>query len=409
MPVQDIVIVGGGIVGLATALALVERLPGAGVVVLEKEPELARHQTGRNSGVIHSGLYYRPGSLKARTCVAGARLLIEFCQAHGIPHRITGKLVVAVEPEELPRLEWLRERGAANGVPGLALVGPEEIRELEPHARGIRGLHVPGTGVVDYRAVAAAIARLLVQQDAKIRTSARLLRAVRRQGRWTLATTAGDIRAQWLVTCSGLQADRVAACAGARPESVIVPFRGDYYDVAPSRATLVRAMIYPVPDPALPFLGIHFTRGLDGRVHVGPSAVLAGKREGYGRADLSLRDMAALACAPRFWRMARAHWRTGLEELARAWSLQRFVHAAQRLVPELASDDLVPAPSGVRAQAVDRAGRLLDDFVLLETPGAVHALNVPSPAATASLRIGQLIAERVVAARATASHPVFAE
>ncbi len=388
-------IVGGGIVGLATAYACLQRMPGCRVAVLEKEPRVGAHQTGHNSGVIHSGIYYRPGSLKAAACVAGAALLRRFCDERGVPYRITGKLIVATSSDELPRLTQLYARGQANGIEGLALVGPERIRELEPHARGVQALHVPGAGVVEYPAVAEALARAIREFGGEVVTSARVLRGRRRDRAWRLDTTAGEVRSAWLVTCGGLHADRVAAAAGARPGIAIVPFRGDYYALVPARRSLVNTMIYPVPDPVFPFLGVHFTRGLSGEVHVGPSAVLALKREGYGRTDVSIADTLAMARQPGFWRMARAYWRTGAREFLHAFSRAAFVRAAQHLVPELDAADLAPHPSGVRAQAVDVQGRLLDDFVLLQDDHALHALNVPSPAATASLRIGQLIADRV--------------
>lgn len=402
-PRYDVAVVGGGIVGLATAWELLNRWPGRTVAVLEKESSVAAHQTSHNSGVIHSGLYYAPGSLKARACVEGARLMVEFCRLHQVPHEICGKVVVATEPAELPALQELHRRGVANGVPGLALIGPERLRELEPHARGISALHVPGAGIVDYAAVAGALSGLIERAGGVIRTSTKVER-LSRNGSWTLETLTGALQAEFLVTCGGLQEDRLVAQTSRRRDLRILPFRGDYYTLAPARRGLVRAMIYPVPNPLFPFLGVHFTRAIDESVHVGPNAVLALKREGYGKADVSLQDALAMLGYPGFWRMAWKYWPTGLEELRRSWSRRAFVRAAQRLVPEVQADDLVAAGSGVRAQAVDRRGMLVNDFDLLQEPGAVHVRNVPSPAATASLRVAQFIADRI-SAQLTAPTP----
>jgi L-2-hydroxyglutarate oxidase LhgO len=390
----DVVIVGGGIVGLASAMALLEACPDVRVILLEKESSLGAHQTSHNSGVLHSGISYRPGSLKAATCVAGARLMVEFCQAHGIPYARCGKLVVATRPEELPRLQQLSQRGQANGVPGLALIGPERLREFEPQARGVQALHVPSAGVVDYTAVAQAMAADVRRRGGEIRTAARVVRLARCGGEWVAQTPTGEARAAHLITCAGLFADRLSALAGSPSGLIMAPFRGDYYELVPERRWLVRTMIYPVPDPRFPFLGVHLTRDVHGKVHAGPNAVLAWKREGYARRAFSLADTLRLLGHPGVWRLARRHWRTGLGELWRATSKRAFVREAQRLVPAIQPEDLVPGPSGVRAQALDAAGSLLDDFRIVDAEQAVHVLNVPSPAATASLRIGQLIAER---------------
>lgn len=399
-PVYGTAIVGGGIVGLATAMECLAQFPNRSLIVLEKESRLAVHQTSRNSGVIHSGLYYRPGSLKARTCVAGAKLLVEFCQAHQIPYQMCGKLVVATKPAEVPLLQTLHQRGIANGVPGLSMIGPERLRELEPHARGVSALHVPSAGVVDYAAVAHAMATVIQSRGGTIRTSANVRGLVRREGVWVVETTAGKIQARWLVTCGGLQADRLARMAGAPADLQIVPFRGEYYELIPERRFLVRSMIYPVPNPALPFLGVHFTRSIHGVVHAGPNAVLALKREGYRKTDLDLRDALESLRFPGFWRMSQRYWATGLGELYRSLYKPAFVQALQRLVPDVRSKDLVPAPAGVRAQALGARGALLDDFDIVEGPQAIHVLNVPSPAATASLSIARTITERVAAALA---------
>ena len=394
----DIAIVGGGIVGLATAHELIQRVPTRRLIIVEKESALARHQTGRNSGVIHSGIYYRPGSLKAQTCVAGAQLMRAFCDAHGIRYELCGKLVVATRPDESPALERLYQRGLANGVPGLSLIGSERIRELEPHARGVNALHVASAGIVDYVAVANALARLIQQRGATLRLGTRVLRLIRRDGAWVLETTGGAIQARWLIACAGLQSDRLARLSGGPSDVAIVPFRGDYYELVPPRRSLVHAMIYPVPDPALPFLGVHFTRGIDGSVHAGPNAVLALAREGYRKTDVSVRDTLELIRFRGFWPMAAKFWKIGLEESWCAISKRAFVRVLQRLVPEVRAEDLHPAPSGIRAQAVDRQGTLLNDFNIVQAEGALHVRNVPSPAATASLRIGQLICDLAVRA-----------
>jgi L-2-hydroxyglutarate oxidase len=388
-----IVVVGGGIVGMATALALADR--GYPPIVLEAEERIAAHQTGHNSGVIHSGLYYKPGSVKATTCLAGLRAMYRFCEEEGVPHRRLGKLVVATSPEELPRLAMLEERGRANGVT-LRRLAAEELREYEPEVTGIAGLRVEDTGIVNYAAVTEAMARRLARQGGEVRTGHRVLGIRRDGGATVLETTGGPVRAGRLVTCAGLQCDRVARLAGLDPGVRIVPFRGEYYVLRPERAHLVRGLIYPVPNPALPFLGVHFTRGIDDVVEAGPNAVLAFKREGYSWSDISLRDAADWAVFPGFWRMARAQWRNGVEEMRRSLSRGRFLRSLQALLPALSDEDIAPGGSGVRAQAVARDGRLVDDFHLAKGPGVVHVLNAPSPAATASLEIGRLVASQLI-------------
>lgn len=393
-PIYDLAVVGGGIVGLATAMECLARWPQLRLIVLEKEARLATHQTTRNSGVIHSGLYYRPGSLKARTCVIGAKLMVEFCRAHDIPFELCGKLVVATAPSEIPALKALHERGVANGVQGLSMVGPERLRELEPHARGVQALHVRSTGIVDYTAVALAFAKIIASRGGTIRTLAQVRRLLRRDSAWVLETTAGEVRVKWLVTCGGLHADRLARMAGAPPDVRIAPFRGEYFELVPERRDLVKAMIYPVPDPGLPFLGVHFTRSITGSVHAGPNAVLALKREGYRKTSFNLPDTLELLGFPGFWRMAGTYWKVGAAELFRSIYKPAFVTSLQRLVPEVRAADLVPGKSGVRAQALDARGSLLDDFDIVSTRDALAVRNVPSPAATASIAIGQAIAER---------------
>ena len=387
----DVAVIGGGIVGVATAMAVLEK-SRVSLTIVEKEARLAAHQTGHNSGVIHSGLYYKPGSLKARNCTAGRELLLRFCAQHGIPAERCGKVVVATGPEQLPALAELRRRGEANGLAGLRSLAAEEIRELEPHAAGIAGLFVPQTGIVDYARVTEAYAEVVRQRGGDVLLSAPV-RAIVRDGAGTvLVTNAGEVRCRFLVNCAGLHSDRVARLAGVDPGILIVPFRGEYYELTPDRRELVRNLIYPVPDPEFPFLGVHFTRMIGGGVEAGPNAVLAFKREGYARSSFSPRDALETATAPGFWRLARSYWRMGLGEYRRSLSVRAFARALQALVPEVAAADLRRAGAGVRAQALDRSGRLLDDFRIVEAARQVHVLNAPSPAATASISIGEAIA-----------------
>jgi L-2-hydroxyglutarate oxidase LhgO len=387
----DIAIIGGGIVGLGTALALTDRFPDCSLAILEKEPELATHQTGRNSGVVHAGIYYKPGSAKARLCVEGVRLLSEFCSHHDVAMDRCGKLIVAVSEDELPRLHDLYERGVANGVPGLEMIGPERAQELEPEVKALRALYSPGTAIVDFSGVAAAIAARLTAAGVRIHKSAEV-RAVRRDARiLRLETAQTAIRAKSLINCGGLHADRVARMMGVDPKVMIVPFRGEYYTLR-SGCRKVRALIYPVPNPQFPFLGVHFTKRIRGGFEAGPNAVLAFAREGYRWGDVSLRDLVEMFAYAGFWRMAGRYWRTEVYELYRSLSRQAFLRALQRLVPGLVDEDLEPGGSGVRAQAITPEGGLADDFHIIEAPGAVHVLNAPSPAATASIAIGRHIA-----------------
>jgi L-2-hydroxyglutarate oxidase len=388
----DLAIVGGGIVGLATAYALRETLQDR-LIVLEAEPGVGTHQTGHNSGVIHSGLYYRPGSLKARNCVEGREALYRFCAEHGIAHERCGKLVVATTKEEVARLGELEQRGRANGLQGLCRLGPDGIREREPHARGLAALLVPDTGIVHFPDVARACAREVAAAGGRIETGARVVGCRRAGGSLVVETTRGEFEARALVNCAGLHADRIARLAGLEPGVLIVPFRGEYYELLPERRSLVRHLIYPTPDPRFPFLGVHFTRTISGAVEAGPNAVLALAREGYTRTTVSLRDLAGMAAFPGTWRMAARYWRKGVEEYWRSISRRAFVAQLARLVPEITAADVRPAGAGVRAQALGRDGQLLDDFCLLEGEGMIHVLNAPSPAATASLSIGRTIAE----------------
>jgi L-2-hydroxyglutarate oxidase LhgO len=394
----DVAIVGGGIVGLATAYRLLEAKPELRLVVLEKEAELASHQSGHNSGVVHAGLYYQPDSLKARLCREGKAALEELCETHDIPTEQVGKLVVAVTGAELPRLAELRQRGEANGVPGLEEVGPERIREIEPHALGIRGLWSPSTGIVDFRRVALAIADEIRARGGEIRTSTEVMAVERRTAGLELRTSAGEVGARALVACAGLWADRVAQMTGdsGRDAPRIIPFRGDYYRLRQEARYLVRGLIYPVPDPRFPFLGVHFTRRIDGQVWAGPNAVLAFARAGYRRSDLSLRDLFGTLTAPGFTRLAARHLATGAAEMWRDISKGAFLRSLQRYVPELEPDQLVRGPSGVRAQALRRDGTLLDDFDIAGSGRVLHVRNAPSPGATASLAIGRVLAERAI-------------
>ncbi len=387
----DTAVIGGGILGLATARALSSRSNGT-VVVLEAEGALAVHQTGHNSGVIHSGLYYKPGSLKAENCRRGRDAMYAFCERHEIPHERCGKIVVATSTRERPWLDELERRGKANGLSGLVRLTQDELREHEPHVTGVAGLHVPATGIVDYRQVSEAIAGEVREQDGEIRTAARLIGFQRKAGGFVLETTAGAVEAKRLVNCAGLQSDRVARLCGVTPSVRIVPFRGEYYKLAPAKASLVRNLIYPVPDPSFPFLGVHFTRMIGGGVEVGPNAVWALKREGYTRASFSPADTASALTWPGFWKMAGRHWRTGCGELWRSWNKAAFVRALQKLLPELQADDVTPHGAGVRAQAVARDGALLDDFSIERVENQIHVLNAPSPGATASLAIGEVLA-----------------
>ncbi|MEU8029209.1 L-2-hydroxyglutarate oxidase [Streptomyces sp. NPDC049099] len=388
----DVLVVGGGIVGLSTAYAITRAAPGTRVTVLEKEPGPARHQTGRNSGVIHSGIYYRPGSLKARYAVRGAAEMVKFCAEYGIAHAVTGKLIVATEREELPRLHALVQRGRENGIPVREL-GAAQIGEYEPEVRGLAAIHVGTTGVCDFTGVARQLARA---SGAEIRYGARVVRVDRRPERGVaVLTSAGDVvRARVLVNCAGLYCDEVARLTGDEPEVRIVPFRGEYYELA--RPELVRGLVYPVPDPAFPFLGVHLTRGIDGGVHIGPNAVPALAREGYGWGVVRPRELAGTVAWPGSWAIARRHWRYGAGELRRSLSKGAFLEAVRRLLPGVEADDLVRAPAGVRAQAVLRDGTLVDDFLIREGARAVHVLNAPSPAATASLPIGREVGRRVL-------------
>ena len=393
----DIAIIGAGVVGLATAMDIATHRPDLRLIVLEKESTVAAHQTGHNSGVIHAGLYYKPGSLKAQMAVEGARRMIEFCGEHDLPYELCGKVVVAISEEELPRLEELHRRGVANKVPGLTKITAGEIVDYEPHATGIAGLWSPNTGIVDYIAVTKKYAEIVEEHGGEIRLNTKVTGLLDERDSIVLQTTNQSMRTRGLINCAGLQSDLIAKMMMGSDQSVrIVPFRGEYHKLAPASQTLVRGLIYPVPDPRFPFLGVHFTKKLDGSVEAGPNAVLAFAREGYHKSDVSLSHVAGLIAFPGFWAMAARYWRMGLGEMVRSWYKPAFVRALRTLLPELGMDDVAPGGAGVRAQAMDRKGNLLDDFSFLDSPRAVHVLNAPSPAATASIVIGEAIAARAL-------------
>ena len=389
----DVAVIGGGIIGLSTAMHLGRRYPHWRVVVVEKEEELAEHQTGHNSGVIHSGIYYRPGSHKARFCVDGVRSLLRFCDENEIEYQRCGKVIVATSQSELGRLQDLYQRGMANGVEGLEMMDGVRLKEIEPHTVGTQALWVPSTGIIDYRKVASAYAMRFQEKGGEIFTGARVRRIARSHGSLVLETTRGNVQARHLINCAGLYADRVAEMLGENTGVRIIPFRGEYYTLRPDSHHLVKGLIYPVPDPRFPFLGVHYTRNIHGEVEAGPNAVLALKREGYRKSDMDLAESWGTLSFPGFWKMSMRHWRTGIGEMYRSYNKKVFVRDLQRLVPEIREQDLVPGGSGVRAQAVSRSGVILDDFSIIRGREAVHVLNAPSPGATSSLAIGEHIVD----------------
>jgi L-2-hydroxyglutarate oxidase len=393
----DVLVVGAGIVGLATAMELNRRRPDLKLVVLDKETEVAAHQTGNNSGVIHAGIYYKPGSLKAEMSVEGMNSMIQFCEEHDLPYELCGKVVVALSPEELPRLEDLHRRGTENGVPGLRKISKEEIIEYEPHSAGIAGLWSPRTGIVDYKAVTRTYAKIVAEGGGEICLNTQVIGIDRRTDELVVKTTQGDLSTRFLVNCAGLQSDVIAQMMGSTQGLRIVPFRGEYYELSPESRHLVRGLIYPVPDPDFPFLGVHFTKKISGSVEAGPNAVLTFAREGYKKSDVDLGHLIGLATYRGMWSLALRYWRTGLGEMYRSWNKRAFVKALRKLVPEIGVDDLRPGGAGIRAQAMDARGNLLSDFSILDTPKAIHVLNAPSPAATASIPIGRTIAEKALA------------
>ncbi|MCS7023786.1 MAG: L-2-hydroxyglutarate oxidase [Bryobacteraceae bacterium] len=394
LPPSRIVVIGGGLVGLATAYRLQQAYPQVQVTVVEKEDSVGRHQSGHNSGVLHCGLYYKPGSLKAKLAVEGIQQMVAFCQQHHIPHEVCGKLVIAASAEEVPRLRELHQRGAQNGLKGLQWMTPEQFREIEPHAAGVAALSVPQEGIVDYPVVARVLAQQIEQQGGSVKTRSEVIAIRREASRWLILTRSGEYPADLLINCAGLHSDRVAALSGCPPQVRIVPFRGEYYQIRKERQYLVKHLIYPVPDPKFPFLGVHFTRLIHGGIECGPNAVLALSREGYRKFDISLRDVWDALSYPGLWAFLRRYPRMCWEELRRSFSKRLFCESLQRLVPEIRPDDLEPGGAGVRAQAMSPTGELLQDFHFLAAAGALHVLNAPSPAATASLAIAQEITAR---------------
>lgn len=389
---NDVVIIGGGIVGLASAWNILKQNPGLKVAILEKEAQLAAHQTGHNSGVIHSGIYYKPGSLKAQNCIGGYHMLLDFCREHGIRFDLCGKLIVATDDWELPLLDNLYKRGLENRLDKISMVEQERLKEFEPHMRGIRAIHVPYTGIIDYTDVSLKLAELIEQMGGRIYTSQQAKDIRVKTDGVEVVTDYGVHSAKLMVNCAGLYCDKIAEMAGEKPDTRIIPFRGEYFMLKPEKRGLVRNLIYPVPDPNFPFLGVHFTRMIDGGIEAGPNAVFAFKREGYEKADVDLVELFESLTWPGFQKVATKFWKTGMGEFYRSFSKTAFTKALQKFIPEVQEDDLVPAEAGVRAQACDRTGGLLDDFKIIENNRAIHILNAPSPAATSSLSIGQTIA-----------------
>jgi L-2-hydroxyglutarate oxidase len=402
---HDYAIIGGGIVGLATAMAVGEKHPEATILVVEKEQDFAQHQSGRNSGVIHSGIYYKPGSLKARFALDGNSSMIEFCREHGIKHKVCGKVIVATKASELSLLQSLFRRGVDHGL-AVEQLAPEQVQELEPHVRCLAGIRVPSTGIVNYREVCAKYVELIRSRGGVVQTGTRFHRLRDMKGTPVIETSHGEFECGFVINCAGLFSDRVARLSGLDPGAQIVPFRGEYYEFVPERRYLVKSLVYPVPDPSFPFLGVHFTRMIDDSVHAGPNAVLAFKREGYRRTDVNRRDLFETLSFPGFWKLARKHYREGIVEMVRSVSKRAFIRGLQKLIPEVTQDDLVPSDSGVRAQALMADGKLVDDFLIVNGRKSIHVCNAPSPAATASVEIGRFIANQVpkVTSAGRASH-----
>jgi len=395
LPAYDVIIAGAGIVGLATALGVLEQDPEVKLLILEKEAGEARHQTGNNSGVIHSGIYYKPGSLKAVNCITGYNLLLEFCRKHGIYFDICGKVIVAVSHSEVPGLNAIYERGLANGLDKIRLIGKEELKEREPHASGVKAIYVPYTGIIDYKAVAKKYAELIVKAGGEIQFSSKVKNIRSNVKLYDVETSSGSFNTKVFVNCCGLQSDEVAGLTEGKVDTRIIPFRGEYYKIRPERRHLVKNLIYPVPDPAFPFLGVHFTRMVTGEVEAGPNAVLAFKKEGYTRTSLSAKDSFRIFTWNGFYKIASKYYKTGFGEFRRSFSKKAFVKALQRLMPEITESDLIAGGAGVRAQAISKDGRLIDDFLIHENGNIINVLNAPSPAATSSIAIGKTIAERI--------------
>ncbi|MEO1427835.1 MAG: L-2-hydroxyglutarate oxidase [Cyanobacteria bacterium J06632_19] len=390
----DFAIIGGGIVGLSTGMALGERYPKARILVLEKENQVAFHQTGNNSGVIHSGIYYKPGSFKAKFSREGCRSMVQFCQEHGIDHEVCGKVIVATSPEELPRLENLYKRGLENGLK-VKKITREEVKEKEPHVTSVAGIWVESTGIVNYKQVCQKYAEIIQKQGSEIKFNTKVEKIVVSGQNQVLETNNGSFETRFVINCAGLYSDRVAKLGKVNPQAKIVPFRGEYYELTPEKRHLVKGLIYPVPNPDFPFLGVHFTRMIDGTVHAGPNAVLSLKREGYKKTDFNLRDFAEVMSYPGFWKLAAKHSDEGIKEIIRSFSKAAFVKSLQQLIPEVRSEDVVPTHAGVRAQALMNDGKLVDDFLIVKGQNSVHVCNAPSPAATSSIEIGKAVAAEI--------------
>jgi (S)-2-hydroxyglutarate dehydrogenase len=390
----DFAIIGGGIVGLSTAMALGKRYPDAQIIVLEKEGDWAAHQTGHNSGVIHSGIYYKPGSFKAKFCRDGANSMVEFCQEHHIDHDVCGKVIVAVDESEVQRLENIYQRGVDNGIQ-VQRITAEEVKEVEPHVRCVAGVRVHATGIANYKQVCLKYADLIQQQGGELRLNTKVLRIVHSASNQVIETNNGIFETRFVINCAGLHSDRVAKLNNVDPQAKIIPFRGEYYELIPEKRHLVKTLIYPVPNPDFPFLGVHFTRMIDGSVHAGPNAVLSLKREGYKKTDFDLRDFAEVMTYPGFWKLAAKHADEGIQEIIRSFSKAAFVRSLQQLIPEVQASDLVPCHAGVRAQALMNDGKLVDDFLIISGQNCVNVCNAPSPAATSSLEIGKAIVAKI--------------
>jgi (S)-2-hydroxyglutarate dehydrogenase len=390
----DFTIIGGGIVGLSTGMALSKRYPQAQIVVLEKEHSWAAHQTGHNSGVIHSGIYYKPGSFKAKFCRDGATSMVEFCQEHDIDHDVCGKVIVAVDESEVQRLENIYNRGVENGIK-VQRITAEEVKEVEPHVRCVAGVRVFSTGIANYKQVCLKYAELIQQQGGELRLDTKVLRIVRSGSNQVVETNNGSFETRFVINCAGLHSDRVAKLNNVDPQAKIIPFRGEYYELVPEKRHLVKTLIYPVPNPDFPFLGVHFTRMIDSSVHAGPNAVLSMKREGYKKTDFDLRDFAEVMTYPGFWKLAAKHADEGMQEIIRSFSKAAFVHSLQQLIPEVQAADLVPCHAGVRAQALMNDGKLVDDFLIISGQNCINVCNAPSPAATSSLEIGKAIVAEI--------------
>ena len=390
----DFAIIGGGIVGLATGLFIGKKFPSAQIIILEKESQLAFHQTGHNSGVIHSGVYYKPGSFKAKFTKAGNQSMVDFCQTHDIPYDVCGKVIVATQEKELPRLENLFKRGLENNL-SVTKLSPAEVREIEPHVNCLGGIKVPTAGIVNYKKVCQKYGELIQLQGGEIRLNTQVTNIIKTNQGYTLETNQAPVHTKFMINCAGLQSERVAQLGGVNPEAKIVPFRGEYYELKPEKRYLVKNLIYPVPNPDFPFLGVHFTRMIDGSIHAGPNAVLSLKREGYRKTDFDFKDFIDVITYPGFWKLAAKHADEGIQEIIRSFSKAAFVRSLQALIPEVTADDIIPNPAGIRAQALKNNGQLVEDFLIIEDDKAMHVCNAPSPAATASLEIGQAIASKI--------------